>query len=342
MTSETATTPAAGDALRVIPAEVAGATRAMFLSTTSAFPMLRGPMVAYAPEDDGAGGGAAPGGEADQDDDNDQDDEDSDADRDDDDGDDDDQDDEDNEDEEDLEDVEFEGKNYKLPKEVKRGLLREADYTQKTQALSAAAKALDAERVQHAEMTQALRADLGKVHSLEDRVEKFKALPWEQLRASNPDEYRELRDEYQIARDDLLEAQGSLKQKEDDFREKERQSDATRLSETEAALRNPETGIKGWGPQLFQELVGFAGTHGLSPSDLRQASVGEWKLLHLAKLGAQAQQQQQKVQRHKTTQKTRPAAEVKGNAPSQGLNSVKSTDEWMRRRSAQAAKRSRS
>jgi len=183
---------------------------------------------------------------------------------------------------------------------------------------------------------------LGKVHALEDRVEKFKALPWEQLRASNPDDYRELRDEFQIAKDDLQEAQGSLKQKEDDLREKERQSDATRLSETEAALSNPETGIKGWGPQLFQELVGFAGTHGIAPADLRQASVGEWKLLHLAKLGAQAQQQQQKVQRHKETQKTRPAAEVKGNAPSQGLASVKSTDEWMRRRTAQVAKRGRS
>lgn len=341
MTSETATTPAAGDALRLPATEVAGNSRAMFLSTTSAFPMLRGPMVTYAPEDDGAGGGAAGGGEDDHDDaDADQDDDDSD-DRDDADSDDDRDDDEDNEDE-DLEDVEFEGKNYKLPKEVKRGLLREADYTQKTQALATARQALDAERTQHAEMTQALRADLGKVHALEDRVEKFKALPWEQLRASNPDEYRELRDEFQIARDDLLEAQGSLKQKEEGLRDQERQTDATRLRETEAALANPETGIKGWGPQLFQELVGFAGTHGIDPSDLRQASVGEWKLLHLAKLGAQAQQQQQKVQRHKATQKTRPAAEVKGNAPSQGLASVKSTDEWMRRRSAQVAKRGRS
>lgn len=336
--TQSATTPGADDALRVVPAEVAGATRAMFLASTSAMPMLRGPMVAYAPEDDGgadAGGDAGEGeaveasdDQADADDDVDQVELDEDGNP------------VETEPAEDFDEVEYgDGKKYKVPRELNRGFLREADYTQKTQALAKEREAFAVERTRFTEANQALRSEIGKVHALEERIGQFQAVPWDQLRAASPDEWRELRDEYVATRDQLTEAKASLTKKEGEIAEAERQADATRIAETEAALADPKTGIPGWGPQVFQDLVSFAGTHGYSPADLRIASTSDWKLLHLASIGAKAQQQQQRVAQHKKTQETRPAAPTKGTGAVRDLNSVKSTDEWMRRRNAQVAKR---
>lgn len=334
MTSETATTPVAADALRVRPAEVAGASRAMFLSSASAMPMLRGPLVAYGPEDDrGADDGGAGGEDGDVEHDDSADDQTG--------GDTDDEDDDEEQVEgddgaEDLEDVEFEGKQYKLPKEVKRGLLREADYTQKTQALAERAKAFEAEAAKTVERTQALRSEIGRVHACQEQVEKFEALPWEQLRAADPDEYRELRDEFSLARDRLAEAQGKLQSKEAELGQSERQADATRLAEVEATLTRD---IPNWGPEVFKELVGLASEHGITQLELRQASASEWKILHLASLGAKALKSKTSVQRHEKAQSTRPAAQTKGRAPVVGVRDELSTAEWMARRNKTASGR---
>lgn len=338
MLTDPATTPVAGEDVRVRPSEVAGATRAMFFASASAMPMMRGPSIAYAPEDDGAGGGGGQGGVdgADQDDqdlddgagqgagDDESDDEI-----------------EGDEGQEDLEDVEFEGKTYKLPKEVRRGLLREADYTKKTQDLAERGRALDAERAQHAERTQAVRTELGRVAAAEDLVKKYEAIndaTWQELRASDPDTYRDLRDEMREAKDKLEAAKGALTAKEAELTESERQADVTRLEEVEATLKRD---IEGWGPERFRELVQFAGEQGISQAQLRQASAGEWKILNLAAIGAKSLKTKAAVKRHETTQSTRPSAPVRGSARSAGIGDSLGTDEWMRRRNAQTRPKQR-
>lgn len=332
--TQSATTSAADDASRVVPGEVAGVTRAMFYASASTVPMLRGPTIAYAPEDDG---GAAPdagegddGGEgdvaeapADGEADEVELDEDGNP----------------VESEEELEDHEFEGKTYKLPPEVKRGLLRQADYTQKTQALASERRAFEAERFQQAEKATALRSELGRVQALEDRIEKYRALPWDDLREYNPDEWREARDDYLLARDELAEAKATLSKSESEYEAKLQEATNARLAATNAALSDPTTGIPGWGVEVMRELATFAGQHGVGVADLQEFEASHWKLLHLASLGAKAQQQQQRVAQHKKTQETRPAAPIKGTGAVRDLNAVKSTDEWMRRRNAQVAKR---
>lgn len=324
MTQTATSQAAADDALRAV------GPRAMFSASTSALPMLRGPMVAYAPEDDG---GAAPEPAAGADGDEGAGDDDLDGIEVDEGGD-------PIEPEEDYDEVEYgEGKKYKVPRELNRGFLRGADYSQKTMALARERDAFTAERAKFTETSQALRKEIGTVHALETTVEQFKGLDWDALRSADIDRYRELQDAYRETRDKLDEAKTSLGAKEREIAEAERQADATRIAETEAALADPKTGIPGWGPQVFQDLVTFAGTHGYSPADLRQASVADWKILHLASVGAASQQRQRRVEQHKTTQQTRPAAPMKGNGAVRDLNSVKSTDEWMRRRNAEVRKR---
>lgn len=332
--TQAATTPAADDALRAVPAEVAGATRAMFFTSTSALPMLRGPRVAYSPEDDAGGGdsleaeapleGEEPDAEADDGGELELDDEGNPI-----------------EPAEDLDEIEYaDGKKFKVPRELNRGFLREADYTQKTQALAKERQAFDTERSQHAEMTTALRSQIGAVHALEEQVKKYEAIPWDQLRASDPDEWRELRDDYAATRDRLSEAKQALQKGEAEYQAKITEAESARLAATNAALADPKTGIPGWGEQKMRELVTFAGQHNVSVSELQQFSAEHWKLLNLAAIGAKSQQQQRSVERHKKTQETRPAAPIKGGASAPDLNSTKDIGTWMQRRNAQVAKRS--
>lgn len=240
---------------------------------------------------------------------------------------------------EDLDDVEFDGKKYKVPRELNRGWLREADYTTKTQALAEERRALDAERSQHAERTTALRSQIGRVHAAEERVKRYEAIPWDQLRASDPDEWRDMWDDYRTARDELDTAKQELAKGEEEYTAKETEAERARLAATNAALADPKTGIPGWGEQKMRELAAFGGQHGVSISELQQFSASHWKLLNLAAIGAKSQKQQQAVQRHQTTQQTRPAAPIKGTGAVRDLNSVKDTGEWMRRRNAEVAKR---
>ena len=187
-------------------------------------------------------------------------------------------------------------------------------------------------------MTTALRSQIGKVHALEERAEKFKAVPWDQLRAEDPDTWRELRDDYAATRDDLAQAKQELEKGETDYRAKVAEDANKHLAAVDKALADPKTGIPGWGPQKAQEIASFAGTQGYTPADLRQASATDWKILNLAAEGAKALKAKQQVQRHTQAQTTTPAAPIKGAAPPRGLSDRMSTKVWMDRRNAEAAK----
>lgn len=240
---------------------------------------------------------------------------------------------------EDLEDVEHDGKKYKIPKELKGSLLRQADYTQKTQALAQERQALESERSQHAEMTTALRSQIGKVHALEERAEKFKQVPWDQLRAEDPDTWRELRDDYAATRDDLAQAKQELEKGETDYRAKVTEDASKHLAAVDKALADPQSGIPGWGPQMVQQLAGTAQTLGHSVEALRAANPADWKTLYYADIGMKAEQQRKQVQRHTQAQTTTPAAPIKGAAPPRGLSDNLSPEEWQKRRNEQLAKR---
>lgn len=330
--TQSATTPGADDAVRVVPTEVAGATRAMFLASASAMPMLRGPMVTYAPEDDGgadAGGEAGEGeaveaadDEAYADDGVDQVELDEDG----------------NpvETAEDLEDFEVEGKTHKIPASVRRAI---AGYASQIEGYTSARRSFEAQQAAHqqqVELNQEILSETVKFTALNEAVEYYKKLDWSALQGSNPEQAQKLWMEYQQANIRLDDAAKSLDGKKAELQKAAVEQETARIAEVEAALARE---IPGWGKQLFEDLVGFAEKQGIPQTRLRQADIGEWKLLHLASIGAKAQQQQQRVAQHKKTQETRPAAPTKGTGAVRDLNSVKNTEEWMRRRNAQVAKR---
>src|SRR3954468_4841262 len=75
-----------------------------------------------------------------------------------------------------LVEVVYDGKGYQLPAELKDALLRQADYTRKTQDVAQARKALEAERAAHLEgaaLTRAHIQDAARVVALNDQLTQF-------------------------------------------------------------------------------------------------------------------------------------------------------------------------
>lgn len=311
---------------------------ASLVHATSHHLMLRGPQVFYAPEDEGGAAAAPPNGEAGADAGGGSDDdpalaaaanEDPDAGA--------------AVEDEDLEDIEHEGKQYKLPPALSQRLRQAADVEARSQAVTR-----DAERYQVAQAAhkansaagEALLSERAKVVSLDEQVGWYEGQNWNQLQAQDADRAQELWMAYQQLK---LTRDRAAKEYDDKYKthvQKVQDDDKTRLKAVEASLADPTTGIKGWGPEMFRDLVTFAETNGVSPAELKNFDVGGWKILHLARLGEKALQKQTATQRQAQSQGTRPAANVGARTPPPPpLSDRASMDSWMKARTAQAERK---
>src|SRR5690349_1139844 len=75
-----------------------------------------------------------------------------------------------------TEEVEHEGKKYKIPKPLKGALLMQADYTRKTQEVAEQRKQVEAERARFAEEQKLIAesiSEFGKVQALNDALAQY-------------------------------------------------------------------------------------------------------------------------------------------------------------------------
>jgi hypothetical protein len=82
------------------------------------------------------------------------------------------------------EEIEFEGKAYKVPKELKDAFLRQADYTRKTQEVAETRKTVE-DRAQFLEAKEALLnhayQEATELRAIQMQLEQFDALDWSRL-----------------------------------------------------------------------------------------------------------------------------------------------------------------
>jgi hypothetical protein len=94
---------------------------------------------------------------------------------------------------EEMEEIEYgEGKKYKVPLELKRGWLREDDYTRKTQKLGEGFRTVDAtlsQLTQTAQVLQAVAPKIGELRNLDSQIQQYRAAMTPQLRQQDPVEF---------------------------------------------------------------------------------------------------------------------------------------------------------
>lgn len=115
----------------------------------------------------------------------------------------------------DAEEVEFEGKAYKVPKELKYALLRTADYTQKTQAVADQRKAVEerAQLLDQRERVMGMAFDKAvELREVQNRLAQFDQIDWRSLAQNDPAQATQLNIAYQQLQREAQKKYGELQQ----------------------------------------------------------------------------------------------------------------------------------
>ena len=241
-----------------------------------------------------------------------------------------------------LEETEYEGKRYRVPKELKDALLRQSDYTRKTQEVSQQRQALEERAKAHEEQAksfQEYRADYAKLDAIEERLKLFGQVNWQQESQKDPVGTQQLYFQYQQLKDAKLEVSQSIRDKEEKRTLDAQRTRAKQLEERHAVFSRE---IPDWSPDLANKLTDFAvNTLGIPVQFLQEVTDPAFvKALRLAEIGHRAEKQL-------TAAANQPRPEVKPvptvgtgrSAPSNRLHDDLPPLEWQRRRNAQLAKR---
>lgn len=240
-----------------------------------------------------------------------------------------------------LVDVEYEGKVHKLPPELKDALLRNKDYTQKTQEVAELRKATEARQaeVDRAYQTsQEVIEARAVIHNVDSQLKQYENVNWQQLEDQDPMAAMSHWRQFQMLKEQRGQVAQYLDKTQAEMSEKLAQETDKRLRETRAFA---EKEIPGWTPDVDVKIVGFAEKElGFTREQLRaQINPAVYKTLHLAMIGAEAikrtttppkQQQQAAQPLTKVTARANPVA---------GLDDRLPADEWLKRRNAQLARK---
>jgi len=247
-----------------------------------------------------------------------------------------------------LVDVVYDGKSYQLPPELKDALLRQADYTRKTQELAEGRRALEADRHRRGQQALAMRGhfqDAAKVIALNERLAQLDSIDWRALEARDPAEARGLwqqRQQIKVLRD---RAARDWSQKEQEHHSQAQRETAKRLDDVVAQM--PRL-IPSWSPELDGKLVRYGIAEGLSPVEMAEATRQNphfLRLLHKAHQFDQAARTKRAKQTFDAAQGARPVTRVGGGGGTASRRTTDasgdalSADEWVKRERERMRKR---
>jgi len=170
--------------------------------------------------------------------------------------------------EDDSEEVEIEGKSYKVPKELKDMVLMHKDYTQKTQQVAEQrrsfeerAQALEArERIMSATFEKAV-----EFKEAQNRLAQFEQIDWQSLVEQDPVQAQKLSFAHQQAQRDAQAKYGALQQANAESEQLTQQQRQQMLAEAEKDLR---ARLPDFGPQIAEKIVNSAKEYGFTAQEL--------------------------------------------------------------------------
>lgn len=177
-----------------------------------------------------------------------------------------------------YEEVEYDGKSYQLPKELKEAVLRHADYTRKTQevaeqrrlaeALHETVKAREMAIAEEQQFHQVALQDMAEITAVNRTLEQYKGVDWQSLSDNDPVQAQKLWFAYQQEQQKSAQLQQALQGKYQQFaahRQKVMQEAAKKGME---ALKKD---IPNWSAETARELreVGKS-SYGFTDAELQQ------------------------------------------------------------------------
>lgn len=183
-----------------------------------------------------------------------------------------------------TEELEFNQKTYKLPRDIADAVKSmRKDYTEKTMSLAEQRKAFE----DKARFIEAFSADHAKLEAVNQRLAEFEQIDWNRLSDEDPVLWQKLFSQHRILDSQRNQLAQQLAQKQQEMTLKQQQEFAKAVEASETVLRRE---IKDWSPQLESNLQQFAvDRFGFDALDAKNAKADPrlYKLLHLAYLGDQ-------------------------------------------------------
>lgn len=170
------------------------------------------------------------------------------------------------------EEVEYEGKAYKLPKELKDALLRQKDYTQKTQEVAEKRRAADqlAEQVKfQSEFQQAHFAKAVEVQGLESQLQQYAQVDWAALAKEDPAQYLMLDRQQRALQEAANKGKAELQHLAHDHASKAQE---LRRQAQARCIEEVRKDIKDFGPDLLKSIDETGRAFGFSGEELAQVT----------------------------------------------------------------------
>jgi hypothetical protein len=198
-----------------------------------------------------------------------------------------------------LEEVEHNGKRYAVPKELVPSLMKDADYTQKTQQTAEMRRELEAERQSLAaerEIREALFQENAQLLNVDQQLEAYRNTNWQQWLAQDPNGYHAAKAQYDQLRDMRDRLAGHVQARAEELSTHAAQATQARLSKAVETLSKPDPKL-GWDGKFDdakkQALASFGKEIGFSDSELAGTDHPLMiKTLQLAKIGFEALKRQ--------------------------------------------------
>lgn len=242
--------------------------------------------------------------------------------------------------------IEYEGKKYKVAKELKEAFLRNADYTRKTQEVAEQRRAIEAERQRVSQMAQATEAELEKRAELtaaRKTLEQYEQVDWARLEQDDFIGAQQHFRQYQMLKDQAQRLSGEIEGLQHQRLAETQQETAKRIaSSREEASKT----LKGWSTEREEKAFSWAVNDLGIPAPLlvQNLTPAVYKGIYMAWLGHQVMNRPAKPQaapaqsspqetQTQTAQITRLAG--KNGAAPRGLHDNLSIDEWTKRRNEQ-------
>lgn len=157
-----------------------------------------------------------------------------------------------------LEEVEYEGKKYSVPPELKGAFLRQSDYTKKTQEVAAERAAALQERQQAQQALQASQVygdQFAALKQVDNQLQQLQKVDWQKLAVEDP--IRNL--EYRTTVNELLRARDGMLGQLNAAHQQVMHGEAQRFSEEVARGQEVLTkDIPNWGPETQKALIDTA------------------------------------------------------------------------------------
>ena len=180
---------------------------------------------------------------------------------------------------EDDEEVEYEGKTYKVPKELKGALMKNADYTQKTQEVAEQRKSVE-ERVELLNQRESLMsATFNKAVELRDiqnKLSQYEQIDWQNLVDADPVQATKLNLAYQQLQREAQQKYGELQQAQSQAQNLSEQTRQKFLAEEQTKLK---ARLPNFDMKVAEKIKSVGKEYGLTDNELN--SVVDSRYVHI-------------------------------------------------------------